>query len=115
MKLQLTSIIIPAFIAVVNVLTRVVTTIAKMRSTLFGTTVEGSSVAAENLYNETEAIESVGGAAKKASKSLACFDPIHQLPTGGVGASFGGSGSGSGEITPYSELILDGDFCWRVF
>ena len=105
----LINIIIPAFIAFVNVLTRVVTTIAKMISTMFGTTVENSSVAAENLYNETEAIESVGGAAKKESKSLASFDTINQLPNGGEGASLGGSGSASGGITPdFSGVVGNG-------
>lgn len=104
----LINIIIPAFITFVNVLTRIVTTIAKMISALFGTTIESSAEAAENLYNETKAIDGVGGAAKKASKSLASFDTINQLSNGESGASSGG-GSTSGAITPdFSGLVGDG-------
>ena len=75
----LVNVIIPAFTAFVNVLTRVVLKIAQLLSALFGTTIENSANAAEGLYDETEAIDGVGSAAQKAAKSLANFDEINQL------------------------------------
>lgn len=43
---------------------------------------------AEELYQQTEALEGTGDAAKKAGKALASFDEINQV-------SFGTSSSGS--------------------
>lgn len=104
----LLDVVIPAFVTFLNILTHIVTIIAKILSTLFGTTIDASAEAAENLYNETEAIERLGGAAKKAGKSLASFDTINQLSGGEAG-----TGSGSGEGTTISpdfnfEDVSDG-------
>lgn len=93
----LVDIIIPAFTEFVNVLTLIVSGIARLLSLLFGRTTEQSKEAAENLYNETEALNGVGNAAKKASKSLASFDEINKL----TGESNGGTGgSTSSGIAP---------------
>lgn len=99
----LLNVIIPAFTAFVNVLARIVSAIASVVSALFGTTVEASAEAAENLYNEANAVEGVGSAAKKASKSLASFDEINQL-SGSEASAGGGVGGGASEgIKPIFE------------
>ncbi len=75
-------IVIPAFTQLVNILAKVVSYAAAVVSALFGKTSDESSEAAEELYNEAEAVEGVGDAAKEASKALAGFDEINRLSTG---------------------------------
>lgn len=75
----LVNVIIPAFSRLVNILTYGVTALARVMSALFGTTIEESADAAEGLYNETEALEGVGKAAKQAKNQLASFDEINSL------------------------------------
>ena len=70
----LVNVIIPAFTAFVNILANVVGFVATIIASLFGNTVEESSDAAESLYEETEAINNVGAAAKKAQSMLDGFD-----------------------------------------
>ena len=82
MAQPLVNIIIPAFIYLVNVLTRVVSTLAQMFAMLSGTTVKASKDAAEALHEQTEALEGTGKAADKASGSLAGFDEINTLSSG---------------------------------
>lgn len=82
MAQPLVQVIIPAFTSLVNILTRVVTAIAKVVSWIFGTTYDESKKSAEQLNKETEALDGVGSAAKKAGKSLAAFDEINQLSGG---------------------------------
>ena len=85
----LLSVVIPAFIALVNVLTRVVAAAAQLVSLLFGKSIKDTQKAAKAMYNEAEAIEAAGAAADKASGSLAAFDEINQLSdnSGGGGVS----------------------------
>lgn len=91
----LVSVIIPAFTEFVNLLAAIISRVAEFVSALFGTTAEASAEAAEGLYNETEAIEGTGAAAKKASKSLANFDEINKLSsTDSAGAAGGGGAAG---------------------
>lgn len=84
-------VIIPAFIALVNVLTRIISVVAQIVSLLFGKTAIGSKQAAKNLDKETKALEGVGSAADDAAGSLAGFDEINTIQTensvGGGGAS----------------------------
>lgn len=87
----LLKLLIPAFTAFVRIIASVVSALANIVSMLFGTTAQASSEAAEALQGETEALDGVGGAAKKAGKSLAGFDEINKLS----GDSAGGSGGGS--------------------
>ena len=75
----LVGVIIPAFTGFVQVLTQVVNALAMVMSAIFGTTVEESAAAAENLNDEKNALEGVGAAAKKAGKDLAAFDEINKL------------------------------------
>lgn len=97
------NIIIPAFTTFVNILTSIINAISSLLSMLFGSTIDQSKEAAENLYNETDAIEGVGSAAKKASKSLASFDEINKL-------SGGSSESGDGGTGGISEKPIKPDF-----
>lgn len=73
------NVVIPAFSSLVDVATKVIAVFARLIAAVFGTTVEESANAAENLYNEQNALEGVGDAAKKASKQLAAFDEINKL------------------------------------
>ena len=93
-------VVIPAFTMLVNVLTRVVTVVASLFARLSGKSLQQSADAAEALYDEQKAIKGVGGAAKKASKSLAAFDEINKLTTEDAGAG----GAASTEIAPTFDL-----------
>lgn len=91
------NVIIPAFTAFINILTKVITAIAKFVSFLFGTTIEESKKAAENLNKEITAIEGVGAAASEAAGEIAAFDEINMLAaenaSGAGGAIAGGIGT----------------------
>ena len=71
--------VLPVFTRAVNIITSMVNKLAALVSKLFGTTVEASAAAAEQLYNETEALDATADAAKKASKTLAGFDEVNRL------------------------------------
>ena len=86
------NVLIPAFTVLVNVITQVVNALSKLVSMIFGTTADESARAAENLYYQQKALSGVGGAAKKASKSLASFDEINKLSGD---SSSGGGGAGA--------------------
>lgn len=95
----LVDVIIPAFTRFVDILAQLITSVAQFVSMLFGTSAQESAAAAENLYNETEALESVEDAAKKAEKSLASFDQINKLSGSNSGSA------GSSNITPDFSAI----------
>lgn len=96
----LVNVIIPAFTAFVNILAKIVSAIAALVSSLFGTTIEQSKESAEALYDETSALNATRSAAKKASKSLASFDEINKL----TGETTETGGSTAGTIAPVFEL-----------
>lgn len=100
----LVNIVIPAFITLVNVLTKAVAAIAGLVSKVFGTTVEKSAEAAKKLNDEQKALKGVGSAAKKASKQVAAFDEINQIGDQDAGAS--GASAAATDIEPdFSEAI----------
>lgn len=99
----LVEIIIPAFTMLVNVLARVVTVVAQLISALFGKTLKQSRDGAKSLYNEANAIEGVGAAAKEAAGSLAGFDEINTIDT----STSTGGGSGGG-----ASMDIVPDFSW---
>lgn len=84
-------VIIPAFTAFVNIVTKVVTALATLVSWIFGKTISQSKEAAKNLNKETKALGGVGAAANEAKKQLAAFDEINQL----VQETSSGGGGGS--------------------
>lgn len=107
MAQPLVNVIIPALTVFVNVLTRIISAAANLVSMLFGTTSDRAAEAAENLYDEANAVEGVGDAAKKAGKSLASFDEINKL-SGENGASSGSGTQATGAIAPdFKSLIAD--------
>lgn len=94
----LVNVVIPAFIAFVNLLTDVVSAIAKVVASLFGMTLDESKQGAKDLYDKKAALEGVGSAAKKAGKSLASFDEINKLSNDS--GNDGGAGGSKSEIAP---------------
>lgn len=102
----LLNVIIPAFATFLNILTSIINSITKVIAALFGMTADQAAESAENLYNETEAIEGVGAAADKAAGSLAGFDEINTIQTEPAG---GGGGADTSEaiepIFKYGEGI----------
>lgn len=85
----LLGVVVPAFIALVNILNSVVSAIANIVSMIFGTTAKKSEAAAKSLYKEANAVKKVGAAAKDAQANLASFDEINTLSSssGGGGAA----------------------------
>ena len=116
MAQPLVDVIIPAFTKFVNILTSVVMLTAKMLSAMFGKTLEESKELAENLNQETEAIEGTGDAAKKASKSLASFDEINKLSGGANQSKENQVGSpdfeGLGEQSKWLEGMMNKVAAW---
>ena len=86
----------PALTYLTKLLTAAVLAVARLFATLTGTSLEASADAAENLYEEAEALDKVGGAAKKAGKSLAGFDDLNVMQK----TDQSGGGSSSGEVKP---------------
>ena len=95
------SVLIPAFTSFVNVVTQVVVVLSRIVSAIFGKTIEESSSAAESLYEQSNALDSVGASAKNAAKNLAAFDEINQLSSG---ASSGSSATSNIIAPDFSSL-----------
>lgn len=85
--------VMPAFTDFVNMLANIIGFIATLVSAIFGLTGKSAADAAEGLHKETEALESMGAAATKASGALAGFDEVNRL----MGET-AGSGSGGGQV-----------------
>lgn len=95
--------VVPALITLMRILTAVFSWLARLLSLLGGKTSKQSADAAESIYKEADALDAVGGAAKKAQKSLAGFDEINTLDTGAD--TGGGGGGGNAAIAPdFSEF-----------
>ena len=104
-------VVIPVFVKLVNILTQVVTAIAKFFGMLSGKSWSSQKSAAQGLNEEQKALEGVGSAAEDASKSMASFDEINQLTDNSASAAGGGAGgSASTEIAPdFSNLDMAED------
>nr|DAT51526.1 MAG TPA: minor tail protein [Caudoviricetes sp.] len=104
-------VVIPVFVKLVNILTQVVTAIAKFFGMLSGKSWSAQKSAAQGLNEEQKALEGVGSAAEEAGKSMASFDEINQLSgNNAAGAGGGGGGAASTEITPdFSNLDMAED------
>ncbi len=99
----LIEVIIPAFTLFVNILTKIITVVAQLVSSLFGKTVKQSQDGAKALHKEANAIGAVGEAAEEAAGSLAGFDEINSINTENAKGAGGGVSAGD-EIAP--------DFSW---
>lgn len=87
----------PALTQLIKLLTSAVLAVAQFFAAISGTSLEANAEAAKDLYEQANALDSVGGAAKKASKAMAGFDEINTLQD--PNASGGGAGS-SGATEP---------------
>ena len=89
-------VVIPVFVKLVDILTQVVTAIAKFFGMLSGKSWASQKAAAQGLSDEEKALKGVGAAAEDASKSMAGFDEINQITSNqasGGGGSAGGAAS----------------------
>lgn len=103
-------VVIPVFVKLVNILTQVVTAIAKFFGMLSGKSWSAQKSAAQGLNEEQKALEGVGSAAEDASKSMASFDEINQLTDNSASAAGGAGGAASTEIAPdFSNLDMAED------
>lgn len=97
--------VLPALVSLMNVLTKAAQAVGRFFAALTGKSASQMADNAENLYNEANAIEGVGSAAKKAQKQLAGFDELNKL---GSTKEDGGGGGGSGaNIKPVFESVAD--------
>lgn len=104
----LVNILVPAFTMLVNVVTRVVSTLAQLFAMLTGSTISGSKDAAKALNEETAALEGAGAAAKDASKSMAGFDEINKLSDGTGSGGNGGGGSTTAPNFDFEANLSEG-------
>lgn len=104
-------VVIPVFVKLVDILTQVVTAIAKFFGMLSGKSWGAQVEAAKGLNAEKEAIEGVGSAAEDASKSMASFDEINQITSNQASGGGGGAGgAASTDIAPdFSNLDMAED------
>ncbi len=96
-------VIVPALVTLLQVLTSVISAIARFFALLGGKGLAATTKSAEAMYDEANAVSGAGGAAEDASKSMADFDEINQLSEN---SASGGGGAGSAG-TPASFEGLD--------
>lgn len=79
--------VVPALTSLLNILARAITVVSQFTAALFGTTGKQAQANAKALNAQAKATENAGSAADKAQKSMASFDEINQLSTGGGGTA----------------------------
>lgn len=92
--------VLPGAIAVLRVLTLIVSVVANVLSVIFGKTASQSAQNAKQLNKQATAIGSVGDAAEEASKQLMGFDEINKLESTESAGTSGGGGGSAGAIEP---------------
>lgn len=88
-------VILPAFTALANIIAKIINVAASLVSALFGKSFSQMSKNAAGLYEQSEAIDSIGESAKNANKYLAPFDELNV-----VGDTSSASTAGGGSIAP---------------
>lgn len=83
----LMEVVIPALTKLIFVLSKVVTAVAHVMASLTGKTLKQTAESAKNLYDEANALDKVGSAAKDAGEGLAGFDEINQIGSEDTGSS----------------------------
>lgn len=83
----LMEVVIPALTKLITVLSKVVTAVAHVMASLTGKTLKQTAESAKNLYDEANALDKVGSAAKDAGEGLAGFDEINQIGSEDTGSS----------------------------
>ena len=104
-------VVIPVFVKLVDILTQVVTAIAKFFGMLSGKSWASQKAAAQGLSDEEKALKGVGAAADDARKSMAGFDEINQITSNQASGGGGGAGgAASTDIAPdFSNLDMAED------
>lgn len=104
-------VVIPVFVKLVDILTQVVTAIAKFFGMLSGKSWASQKAAAQGLSDEEKALKGVGAAADDARKSMAGFDEINQITSNQAsGGGDGAGGAASTDIAPdFSSLDMAED------
>ena len=104
-------VVIPVFVKLVDILTQVVTAIAKFFGMLSGKSWASQKAAAQGLSDEEKALKGVGAAADDARKSMAGFDEINQITSNQASGGGGGAGgAASTDIAPdFSSLDMAED------
>lgn len=103
----LVSVVVPAFMFLIKVLTAVITQISRLVALISGKSVKATANSAKALNKETDALKGTGSAAKKAASQLAAFDEINQISTETADDAGGG---GLSDIKPdfsYMDEISD--------
>ncbi len=93
----------PALTYLIRLLTGATLAVAEFFASITGTTIESSAEAAKGLYEEANALESVGKTAEKARKSLAGFDELNVLQD----KSESSSSSGNSDVTAPDFAVSD--------
>ena len=104
-------VVIPVFVKLVDILTQVVTAVAKFFGMLSGKSWASQKAAAQGLSDEEKALKGVGAAADDARKSMAGFDEINQITSNQESGGGGGAGgAASTDIAPdFSSLDMAED------
>lgn len=97
----------PALIYLIRLLTDAALVVAQFFAAITGTTVKANAEAAKGLYEEANALDEVGKAAKKAGKTVAGFDELNVLPdkSDSTGASSDGDKTTAPKF-PVGESIV---------
>lgn len=98
--------LVPALIALMRIATSVITAIARVASLLGGKSMSQYAKNAEALYNEANAIEETGEAAKKAQRSLAGFDEINQLDHNSTASDSSSSGTSGPDFSSFDSSAI---------
>lgn len=93
--------LLPALMALMRIAISAVTAVARVASLLGGKSMSQYAKNAEVLYNEANAIEETGEAAKKAQKSLAGFDEINQISNNSAGIDYSGLNAGTPDFSAF--------------
>lgn len=99
-------VLLPALTALLRIATSVVTAVARVASLLGGKSMSQYSQNAKALYEEANAIEKTGEAAKKAQKSLAGFDEINQLSDNSAGEESGSQDTSTPDFSSFDTSVV---------
>lgn len=91
-------VVLPALIALMNVLTAVINAVGRFFAAISGKSYKQMQQNAAALHDQAEGIGAVGSAAKKAKKELAGFDEINKLSFADMSAGGGGGGADFGSV-----------------
>ena len=95
----------PAITYLIRMLTIAAQAIGQFFAAISGKSYSQMQKNSEGLYNEANAINAVGGAAKEAKKQLMGFDEINRLDS----LESGGGGGSSGNISPTFSAMEDSE------